>query len=80
MILAQPVIHIDDSDIVKPDGYKFEYIGLVPDGSERSLTKNVYKKVYHVTETTVLTHSGHPVASFLKSILLKKRVSLPLKI
>ena len=32
--LSQPVIHIDDSDIVKPDGYKFEALGWVRDGSE----------------------------------------------
>ena len=25
----EPVIHIDDSDIVKPDGYKFEALGIV---------------------------------------------------
>lgn len=25
--LDQPVIHIDDSDVVKPDGYKFESLG-----------------------------------------------------
>ena len=31
---AHPVIHIDDSDIVKPDGYKFESLGWVRDGSE----------------------------------------------
>lgn len=61
---AQPVIHIDDSDVVKPDGYKFESIGLVRDGSECSLTKNVYKKGYHVTEATVLTYSDHPVSIF----------------
>ena len=30
----EPVIHIDDSDIVKPDGYKFEALGLVRDGSK----------------------------------------------
>lgn len=28
----QPVIHIDDSDVVKPDGYKFESLGWVRDG------------------------------------------------
>ena len=28
-----PVIHIDDSDVVKPDGHKFEALGLVRDGS-----------------------------------------------
>ena len=30
----EPVIHIDDSDVVKPDGYKFEALGIVRDGSE----------------------------------------------
>lgn len=60
----QPVIHIDDSDVVKPDGYKFESLGLVRDGSDSTLTKNVYKKGYHVTEATVLTSSNHPVSIF----------------
>ena len=60
----QPVIHIDDSDVVKPDGYKFESLGWVRDGSESTTTKNVYKKGYHVTEATVLTASNHPVSIF----------------
>ena len=60
----QPVIHIDDSDVVKPDGYKFESLGWVRDGSESTLTKNVYKKGYHVTEATVLTNNNHPVSIF----------------
>ncbi len=60
----QPVIHIDDSDVVKPDGYKFESLGWVRDGSESTSTKNVYKKGYHVTEATVLTTSSHPVSFF----------------
>ena len=60
----QPVIHIDDSDVVKPDGYKFESLGWVRDGSESTATKNVYKKGYHVTEATVLTDSNHPVSIF----------------
>lgn len=59
-----PVIHIDDSDVVKPDGYKFESLGRVRDGSESTTTKNVYKKGYHVTEATVLTNSNHPVSIF----------------
>ena len=62
--LDQPVIYIDDSDVVKPDGYKFESLGLVRDGSESTATKNVYKKGYHVTEATVLTDSNHPVSIF----------------
>ncbi|MDD2980523.1 MAG: transposase [Hespellia sp.] len=61
---SEPVIHIDDSDVVKPDGYKFESLGIVRDGSESTLTKNVYEKGYHVTEACVLTTSNHPVSIF----------------
>ena len=60
----QPVIHIDDSDVVKPEGFKFESLGWVRDGSESTSKKNVYKKGYHVTEATVLTKSNHPVSIF----------------
>lgn len=63
---AEPVIHIDDSDIIKPDGYKFESLGIVRDGSESTWTKNIYKKGYHVTEACVLTKSNHPVSIFSK--------------
>lgn len=61
---SEPVIHIDDSDVVKPDGYKFEALGLVRDGSESSNTKNVYKKGYHVTEACVLAQNSHPVSIY----------------
>lgn len=61
---AHPVIHIDDSDVVKPDGYKFEALGCVRDGSESTAAKNVYKKGYLVTEATVLTGNNHPVSIF----------------
>lgn len=60
----KPIIHIDDSDVVKPDGYKFESLGWVRDGSESTTSKNVYKKGYHVTEATVLTNNNHPVSIF----------------
>ena len=60
----EPVIHIDDSDVVKPDGYKFEALGMVRDGSKSSHTKTVYQKGYHVTEACVLTGNGHPVSIF----------------
>lgn len=39
---AHPVIHIDDSDVVKMDGYKFESLGWVRDGSESKTAKSVY--------------------------------------
>ena len=63
-IPGEPVIHIDDSDIVKPDGYKFEALGIVRDGSRSTDTKNIYEKGYHVTEACVLTKSNHPVSFF----------------
>lgn len=60
----EPVIHIDDSDVVKPKGYKFESLGFVRDGSESTSAKSVYKKGYHVTEACVLCKSNHPVSIF----------------
>jgi hypothetical protein len=60
----EPVVHIDDSDIVKPDGRKFESLGLVRDGSKSTDAKNVYEKGYHVTEACALTKNGHPVSVF----------------
>ena len=33
-----------DSDVVKPDGYKFESLGIVCDDSESTPAKSVYKK------------------------------------
>lgn len=62
----EPIIHIDDSDIVKPDGYKFEALGLVRDGSKSTESKNVYEKGYHVTEACVLSKNNHPVSFFSK--------------
>ena len=69
----QPVIHIDDSDIVKPNGYKFEALGLVRDGSKSSDTKNVYEKGYHVTEACVMTKSNHPVSIYSKIYSSKEK-------
>ena len=64
MVPAEPVIHIDDSDVVKPDGYKFEALGIVRDGSESTATKSVYKKGCHVTEACALIAGNHPVSIF----------------
>lgn len=60
----EPVIHIDDTDVVKPKGYHFESLGKVRDGSESTSTKNVYQKGYLVTEACVLTTNNHPVSIF----------------
>lgn len=62
----KPVIHIDDSDVIKPDGYKFESLGIVRDGSKSTSIKSVYQKGYHVTEACVLTTNNHPVSIFSK--------------
>lgn len=62
----EPVVHIDDSDIVKPEGRKFEALGLVRDGSKSTDTKNVFEKGYHVTEACALTKNGPPVSIFSK--------------
>ena len=62
----EPVVHIDDSDIVKPEGRKFEALGLVRDGSRSTDAKNVYEKGYHVTEACLLTKSSHPLSIFSK--------------
>lgn len=43
-IPSDPVIHIDDSDVVKPDGYQFESLGIARDNSESTSTKSAYKK------------------------------------
>lgn len=62
----EPVVHIDDSDVVKPEGHKFEALGLVRDGSKSSVTKNVYEKGYLVTEACALTKNNHPVSIYSK--------------
>ncbi len=69
----EPVVHIDDSDIVKPDGRKFEALGLARDGSKSTDTKNVYEKGYHVTEACTLTRDGHPVSIFSKIHFSKEK-------
>lgn len=68
-----PVIHIDDSDIVKPHGYKFESLDIVRDGSKSTNSKNVLEKGYHVTEACVITESNHPVSIFSKIYSSKEK-------
>ena len=59
MVPKNPVIHIDDSDVIKPDGYKFESLGIIRDGSKCTSKKSVYEKGYHVTEACAITE--HPM-------------------
>lgn len=73
MTPAEPVVYIDDSDIVKPDGYKFEDLCMVRDGSKSTETKNVLEKGYHVTEACVRMANGHPVSFFSKIFSSKEK-------
>ncbi len=60
----KPIFVVDDSDIIKPLGEKFEALGVVRDGS--SLRKN-YEKGYHVTEIVGLTKNmQQPISIFSK--------------
>ena len=59
-----PVFLVDDSDIVKPLGEKFEDLGIVRDGSSR---KKSYEKGYHHTEIVGLTKNmKQPISIFSK--------------
>lgn len=59
-----PVFLIDDSDIVKPKGKKFEDLGIVRDGSSE---KKEFKSGYHHTEIVGLTKNmKQPVSLFSK--------------
>lgn len=66
LIPDEPVIHIDDTDVVKPHGYEFESLGRVRDGSASSSSKSIYEKGYQVTEACAMTSNGHPVSIFSK--------------
>lgn len=71
---ADPVVHIDDSDVVKPDGYKFESLGIVRDGSESTSTKNVYKKAIMLRKPVSLLPAITRSAYFQEYIHPPKRI------
>ena len=50
--------------MIKPEGYHFESLGIVRDGSRSMPEKSVFCKGYHVTEAWVLTGSNHTVSIF----------------
>lgn len=59
-----PVFLIDDSDIIKPLGQKFEDLGIVRDGSSRN---KAYEKGYHHTEIVGLTEKmKQPISLYSK--------------
>ncbi|MDF2700813.1 MAG: hypothetical protein K0Q49_2376 [Haloplasmataceae bacterium] len=62
VIHEEPVVLVDDSDVIKPHGKIFESLGLVRDASS---LKNNYEKGYHVTEMVVLTkHEKQPISVY----------------
>ena len=58
------VVHIDNSDVVKPSGLAFEGISRVRDGSKSTAEKCVMGNGYYVTEAVALTNDNHPVSVF----------------
>lgn len=59
-----PIFLIDDSDIIKPLGEKFEDLGIVRDGSSRNKS---YEKGYHHTEIVGLTQNmRQPISIYSK--------------
>ena len=59
-----PVFLVDDSDIIRPLGEKFEDLGIVRDGSSK---KKSYEKGYHHTEIVGLTKNmKQPISIFSK--------------
>ena len=59
-----PVFLVDDSDIIKPLGQKFEDLGIVRDGSSRN---KAYEKGYHHTEIVGITEKmKQPISIFSK--------------
>ena len=60
-----PVFLVDDSDIVKPLGEKFEDLCIIRDGSSR---KKSYEKGYHHTEIVGLTKNMKQLISIFSKI------------
>lgn len=59
-----PVFLVDDSDIIKPLGEKFENLGLVRDGSSKNKS---FEKGYRITEIVGLTKNlDQPISIFSK--------------
>ena len=81
MAPSNPVIHIDDSDVTKPDGYKFEALGIVRDGFQNTSTKNVYKKAITLQKLASLPPTIILSAFFPKFIrLLRKIINQPIQL
>jgi hypothetical protein len=60
-IPENPVVLLDNSDIVKPNGKKFESMGRVKDGSAGGL---VIKDGYWITEAVALSNTNQPISLY----------------
>jgi hypothetical protein len=60
-IPKDPVVLLDDSDVIKPLGKKFESLGYVRDGSSKD---NKLEKGYFVTEAVALSKENQPVSLY----------------
>lgn len=61
---SNPIFLMDDSDVIKPCGNKFEDLGIVRDGSSEDKS---FKKGYHVTEIVGLGENmKQPISVFSK--------------
>ena len=68
-----PVIYIDDSDVVKPDGFQFEALGIVRDGSKSSQEKNVYEKGFSSINTITFSAMNRGASLFGKATFVMDR-------
>lgn len=59
------VVFVDESEVIKPYGKKFEALGLVKDGSSK---EKKIEKGYHITELTALTKTTHQPISLFSNI------------
>ncbi len=60
-IPENPVILLDDTDVIKPHGKKFENLGYVRDGSS---VDGTWEKGYFITEAVALSKENQPVSLY----------------
>ena len=60
-IPKNPVILLDDSEVVKPSGKKFENLGRVRDGSSKD---GAWEKGYFITEAVALSKEKQPISLY----------------
>jgi hypothetical protein len=60
-IPEEPIVLLDDSDVIKPHGKKFEDLGYVKDGSADGVK---IEKGYWVSEAVVLSKENQPISLY----------------